>query len=108
MWQQDHLLEENSDVQVKSGSADRRWGRKESDALVTAFVPSEMACLESSPGRIRRTEVWISRDEMVLFLLYDASLEASPAEQTNRQRGVSTAFTMTRRGRTHRCVRRCR
>jgi hypothetical protein len=47
--------------------------------LVTAFVPSEMACLESSPGKINRTEVWISRDEMVDFLLYEASLEASPA-----------------------------
>lgn len=29
--------------------------------------------MDSSPGRIRRTEVWISREEMVLFLLYDAS-----------------------------------
>ena len=37
--------------------------------LVTAFVPSEMACFESSPGRMRRTDVWISRDEMVDFLL---------------------------------------
>ena len=43
------------------------------------LTPSEMACLDSSPGRIRRTEVWISREEMVLFLLYDASLDASPA-----------------------------
>ena len=47
--------------------------------LVTALVPSEMACFDSSPGRMRRTEVWISRDEMVLFLLYDASLDASVA-----------------------------
>ena len=37
--------------------------------LVTALVPSETACLASSPGRINRTEVWISRDEMVDFLL---------------------------------------
>ena len=58
--------------------------------LVTALVPSEIACFEScvaahlvsilasersqsrgeltSPGRMRRTEVWISRDEMVDFL----------------------------------------
>ena len=35
--------------------------------LVTDLVPSEMACLASSPGRIRRTAVWISRDEMVDF-----------------------------------------
>jgi hypothetical protein len=41
----------------------------ELENLVTAFVPSLMACLESSPGRMRRTEVWISRDEMVDFLL---------------------------------------
>ena len=47
--------------------------------LVTPFVPSEMACLASSPGRMSLTEVWISRDEMVDFLLYDASLEASDA-----------------------------
>ena len=54
--------------------------------LVTAFVPSETACLASSPGKMSRTleqlesakkttheadtyEVWISRDEMVDFLL---------------------------------------
>ena len=47
--------------------------------LVTPLVPSEMACLASSPGRMRRTDVWISRLEMVDFLLYDASLDASPA-----------------------------
>ena len=43
--------------------------------LVTDLVPSEMACLASSPGRMRRTAVWISRDEMVDFLEYDASSE---------------------------------
>ncbi|GAX78497.1 hypothetical protein CEUSTIGMA_g5936.t1 [Chlamydomonas eustigma] len=37
--------------------------------LVTALVPSETACLDSSPGRTRRTAVWISRDVMVGFLL---------------------------------------
>lgn len=56
---------------------------------MTAFVPSDTACLASSPGRMRRTlwvdvsnapggsvvaagwthEVWISREEMVDFLL---------------------------------------
>jgi hypothetical protein len=57
----------------------------EEEYLVTALVPSETACLASSPGRIRRTlqrvsgtdvdvrrnayEVWISRDEMVDFLV---------------------------------------
>lgn len=33
--------------------------------LVTAFVPSLTACLASSPGRSRRTAVWISLDVMV-------------------------------------------
>ena len=41
--------------------------------LVTDLVPSEMACFESSPGRIRRTAVWISLDEMVDFLEYAAN-----------------------------------
>lgn len=50
--------------------------------LVTALVPSETACLASSPGRMRRTEVWISREEIVDFLLYAASLEASVATRS--------------------------
>ena len=37
--------------------------------LVTALVPSETACLASSPGRRRRTAVWISREVMVDLLL---------------------------------------
>ena len=47
----------------------------ELENLVTDLVPSEMACLDNSPGRMRRTEVWISRDEIVDFLEYDASSE---------------------------------
>ena len=66
--------------------------------LVTAFVPSDTACLASSPGRMSRTlrkskrlrravtfsthEVWISREEMVDFLLYAASLDASVATRS--------------------------
>ena len=34
---------------------------------------------ETTYGRIKRTEVWISRDEMVERWLYEASLEASEA-----------------------------
>ena len=45
--------------------------------LVTALVPSETACLANSPGRTRRTAVWISRLERVAFLLYRTSLPAS-------------------------------
>ena len=41
--------------------------------MVTDLVPSEMACLASSPGRMSRTDVWISRDEMVDFFEYAAS-----------------------------------
>ena len=33
--------------------------------LVTALVPSDTACLASSPGRMRRTAVWISREVTV-------------------------------------------
>jgi len=47
--------------------------------FVTDFVPSEMACLASSPGRINRTEVWISREEIVDFFEYAASFDASVA-----------------------------
>jgi hypothetical protein len=42
-------------------------------SLVTDLVPSEIACLASSPGRIKRTDVWISREEIVDFFEYDAS-----------------------------------
>ena len=73
--------------------------------LVTALVPSDTACLASSPGRISRTldrtsdiqrlkrdgeytyEVWISREEMVDFLLYAASLDASVATRSKMSRG---------------------
>ncbi len=37
--------------------------------LVTALVPSDTACLASSPGSSRRTAVWISLDVMVDRLL---------------------------------------
>ena len=47
--------------------------------LVTALVPSETACLASSPGNKRRTAVWISRDEMVFFLFWRDKREASDA-----------------------------
>lgn len=41
--------------------------------FVTDFVPSEIACLANSPGRMSRTDVWISRDEIVDFFEYEAS-----------------------------------
>ena len=47
--------------------------------LVTALVPSETACLASSPGRRSFTAVWTSLDERVCFLLYLTSLEDSVA-----------------------------
>jgi hypothetical protein len=52
------------------------------DILVTAFVPSETACFANSPGRINLTAVWISREEMVDFLLYEANFDASPATRS--------------------------
>ena len=36
---------------------------------MTALVPSETACLANSPGRTRRTAVWISRLERGGFLV---------------------------------------
>jgi hypothetical protein len=46
---------------------------------------SNKLTLANSPGRIRRTEVWISREEIVLFLLYDAS-STDDASTVNRGR----------------------
>ena len=60
----------------------RRAYLPELEYLVTAFVPSDTACLASSPGRISLTDVWISRDEIVDFLLYAASLDASVATRS--------------------------
>ncbi len=51
---------------------------------VTALVPSETACLASSPGNKSRTAVWISRDEIVWRLLYWANREASAAIRSIR------------------------
>ena len=41
--------------------------------MVTDLVPSEMACFANSPGRMSRTAVWISREEIVDFFEYDES-----------------------------------
>jgi len=49
------------------------WEINDVSRMTDDLVPSEIACFDSSPGRIRRTAVWISREEMVLFLLYDAN-----------------------------------
>ena len=46
---------------------------------MTALVPSDTACLASSPGRSRRTAVWISLEDSVDFLLYLDNLDASVA-----------------------------
>lgn len=55
--------------------------------LVTALVPSDTACLASSPGSSRRTAVCTSRLVMVERLLYWVSLDASVAMRSN------TSFT---------------
>ena len=57
-------VEENKQSVYKNNQI----SKKSKHTLVTDLVPSEMACLASSPGRIKRTEVWISLDEMVDFL----------------------------------------
>ena len=69
-------LENKSSEKVSSSTRDLyRKCRDKNDAddhiylelvyLVTALVPSDTACLASSPGRRRRTAVWISREVMV-------------------------------------------
>lgn len=60
--------------------------------FVTALVPSETACLESSPPRERRTAVWISRDVSVWPLPTLTSLPASVAIRSNAS---STIESMT-------------
>jgi hypothetical protein len=47
--------------------------------FATALVPSDIACLASSPGKVSRTAVCISRDVSVFVLLIFASLLASVA-----------------------------
>ena len=47
--------------------------------MVTALVPSETACLASSPGRTSRTAVCTSLEDKVALLLYLPSLPASVA-----------------------------
>ena len=53
---------------------------------MTALVPSETACLESSPGSIKRTAVWISREESVAFLL--------SLNQSERKKRVSVSYAL--------------
>jgi hypothetical protein len=48
------------------------------------LVPSETACLASSPGNKSRTAVWISRDEIVWRLLYWANRDASAAIRSRK------------------------
>ena len=50
------------------GAADVYFLLVAASNLVTALVPSETACLASSPGRMRRTAVWTSRELSVCFL----------------------------------------
>ena len=57
--------------------------------FVTALVPSLTACFASSPGRRSRTDVWISRDDIVLFF---TSLDASDA--TFSKRSLTKEFMM--------------
>ena len=64
---------EKNQVYTRTERTMRFYFPPELENLVTDLVPSEMACFDSSPGRIRRTEVCISRDEIVDFLEYEAS-----------------------------------
>ena len=62
--------------------------------LVTALVPSDTACLASSPGRISLTAVWISREVTVGFLLYRARVAVSACHNNS---SVCCCYTERRR-----------
>ena len=51
--------------------------------FATALVPSETACFASSPGRIRRTAVWMSLAPRVFLPLYLARRPASSTMRSN-------------------------
>ena len=79
----------------------RRWRRRVAASshaayadvnLVTAFVPSDMACLTNSPGSTRRAVVCTSREDSVDFLLMRASLPASPVMRSKMS--LMTEFKM--------------
>ena len=70
-----HLV---SSHDVKDGIQSVTHGYLELVYLVTALVPSDTACLANSPGRSRRTAVWISREVMVDL---DSDLTNSRAEK---------------------------
>ena len=57
--------------------------------LVTALVPSETACLASSPGRMRRTAVWTSRLPSVFVFEKRQTLAASLPMRSKRSVIVS-------------------
>lgn len=63
-------------------------GRYAEVYLVTALVPSETACLASSPGRHRRTAVWISREVSVLLLLTRTSCKAGAGKGCRQWAGA--------------------
>lgn len=69
------------------------------ESLVTDLVPSGMRCLDVSPERTRRTYVYNSRNETVVFLLYEASFEASETTRSKMlltkmfRMGITTAHT---------------
>ena len=65
-------------VSVGVGQLFRNWFQWMVELnFVTAFVPSDTACLANSPGSRSRTAVWISRLESVRLPFILTSLEAS-------------------------------
>ena len=66
------------------GAADVYFLLVAASNLVTALVPSETACLASSPGRMRRTAVWTSREPRVFVLLKRQTFAASLPMRSKR------------------------
>ncbi|SGY50006.1 BQ5605_C001g00845 [Microbotryum silenes-dioicae] len=74
---EENLVTAGRTQQITSESRERGSPKAMLLPANSPLVPSEMACLDNSPGRIKRTEVWISRDVIVALWLYCASLDAS-------------------------------
>lgn len=77
-----------SEVKVSAGGVEKhRWvfeGPYAEVNFATALVPSDMACLASSPGRVSLTAVWISREVSVFVLLILPSFPVLDGRKGNR------------------------
>jgi hypothetical protein len=105
----DHLLlarELCARGRARSARDKGKHHQRERDELVTALVPSEMACLESSPGRMRRTAVVVEGQS---GLRKARSTAGGTYKSESRGTRWSTSCCTTRAWKPRRqCAQRCR